>query len=185
MRQNKIKGEAWINQGESYSILWENTVNYMKEVAKGHHITALLGYTLQTSRSEGLSLYGKNFTNDLLTWNNLADSETSTRLVGSSASEWAIISYLGRINYSALDRYLLTVTGRYDGSSRLGRDNRFAFFPSVAVAWRLSEEPFMKQFSNLDNLKIRASYGLSGNQDIALYQTWPLMKQQNVTYLAE
>lgn len=180
MRQNKIKGEAWINQGESYSILWENTVNYMKEVAKGHHITALLGYTLQTSRSEGLSLYGKNFTNDLLTWNNLADSETSTRLVGSSASEWAIISYLGRINYSALDRYLLTVTGRYDGSSRLGRDNRFAFFPSVAVAWRLSEEPFMKQFSNLDNLKIRASYGLSGNQDIALYQTWPLMKQQNV-----
>ena len=54
------------------------------------------------------------------------------------------------------------------------------FFPSVAVAWRLSEEPFMKQFSNLDNLKIRASYGLSGNQDIALYQTWPLMKQQNV-----
>lgn len=127
MRQNKIKGEAWINQGESYSILWENTVNYMKEVAKGHHITALLGYTLQTSRSEGLSLYGKNFTNDLLTWNNLADSETSTRLVGSSASEWAIISYLGRINYSALDRYLLTVTGRYDGSSRLGRDNRFAF----------------------------------------------------------
>lgn len=61
-------------------------MNYMKEVAKGHHITALLGYTLQTSRSEGLSLYGKNFTNDLLTWNNLADSETSTRLVGSSAS---------------------------------------------------------------------------------------------------
>lgn len=100
----------------------------MKEVAKGHHITALLGYTLQTSRSEGLSLYGKNFTNDLLTWNNLADSETSTRLVGSSASEWAIISYLGRINYSALDRYLLTVTGRYDGSSRLGRDNPVSLF---------------------------------------------------------
>ena len=169
MRQNKIKGEAWINQGESYSILWENTVNYMKEVAKGHHITALLGYTLQTSRSEGLSLYGKNFTNDLLTWNNLADSETSTRLVGSSASEWAIISYLGRINYSALDRYLLTVTGRYDGSSRLGRDNRFAFFPSVAVAWRLSEEPFMKQFSNLDNLKIRASYGELGANFIDSY----------------
>lgn len=75
---------------------------------------------------------------------------------------------------------MVTVTGRYDGSSRLGKDNRFAFFPSVAVAWRLSEEKFMKRFSKLDNLKIRASYGLSGNQDIALYQTLPLMKQQNV-----
>ncbi len=180
MIQNKIKGEAWINQGESYSILWENTVNYMKEVATGHHLTVLGGYTLQTSRSEGLSLYGENFTSDLLGWNNLSDSETLTRQIGSSASEWAIISYLGRINYSALDRYLLTVTGRYDGSSRLGKDNRFAFFPSVAVAWRLSEEKFMKQFSNLDNLKIRLSYGLSGNQDIALYQTLPLMKQKNV-----
>ncbi len=180
MIQNKIKGEAWINQGESYSILWENTVNYMKEVAKGHHLTVLGGYTLQTSRSEGLSLYGKNFTSDLLGWNNLSDSETLTRQIGSSASEWAIISYLGRVNYSAYDRYLLTLTGRYDGSSRLGKDNRFAFFPSVAVAWRLSEERFMKNFSNLDNLKIRASYGLSGNQDIALYQTLPLMKQQNV-----
>ena len=180
MIQNKVKGEAWINQGDSYSILWENTVNYMKEIAKGHHLTVLGGYTLQTSRSEGLSLYGKNFTNDLLDWNNLSDAETKTRLIGSSASEWAIISYLGRINYSVLDRYLVTVTGRYDGSSRLGKDNRFAFFPSVAVAWRLSEEKFMKRFSKLDNLKIRASYGLSGNQDIALYQTLPLMKQQNV-----
>ncbi|BCI62986.1 TonB-dependent receptor [Coprobacter secundus] len=180
MIQNKVKGEAWINQGDSYSILWENTVNYMKEIAKSHHLTVLGGYTLQTSRSEGLSLYGKNFTNDLLDWNNLSDAETKTRLIGSSASEWAIISYLGRINYSVLDRYLVTVTGRYDGSSRLGKDNRFAFFPSVAVAWRLSEEKFMKRFSKLDNLKIRASYGLSGNQDIALYQTLPLMKQQNV-----
>lgn len=180
MIQNKVKGEAWINQGDSYSILWENTVNYMKEIAKGHHLTVLGGCTLQTSRSEGLSLYGKNFTNDLLDWNNLSDAETKTRLIGSSASEWAIISYLGRINYSVLDRYLVTVTGRYDGSSRLGKDNRFAFFPSVAVAWRLSEEKFMKRFSKLDNLKIRASYGLSGNQDIALYQTLPLMKQQNV-----
>ena len=180
MIQNKVKGEAWINQGDSYSILWENTVNYMKEIAKGHHLTVLGGYTLQTSRSEGLSLYGKNFTNDLLDWNNLSDAETKTILIGSSASEWAIISYLGRINYSVLDRYLVTVTGRYDGSSRLGKDNRFAFFPSVAVAWRLSEEKFMKRFSKLDNLKIRASYGLSGNQDIALYQTLPLMKQQNV-----
>lgn len=180
MIQNKTKGEAWINQGEGYSLLWENTANYMKEIAKGHHLTVLGGYTLQFGRNEGLSLYGKNFTNDLLDWNNLSDAETKTRLVGSSASEWAIISYLGRINYSILDRYLVSVVGRYDGSSRLGKDNRFAFFPSVALAWRLSEEKFMKRFSKLSNLKIRASYGLSGNQDIALYQTLPLMKQQNV-----
>lgn len=180
MIQNKVKGEAWVNQGEGYSILWENTANYMKEIAKGHHLTVLGGYTLQFGNNEGVNLYGKNFTNDLLSWNNLSDAETKTRVIGSSASEWAIMSYLGRINYSILDRYLITAVGRYDGSSRLGKDNRFAFFPSVALAWRLSEEKFMKRFSKLSNLKIRASYGLSGNQDIALYQTLPLMKQQNV-----
>ena len=180
MMQNKTKGEAWINQGEGYSILWENTANYMKEIAEGHHLTVLGGYTLQFGRNEGLNLYGKNFTNDLLDWNNLSDAETKTRQIGSSASEWAIISYLGRINYSIHDRYLLSLVGRYDGSSRLGKDNQFAFFPSVALGWRLSEEKFMKRFSKLNNLKLRFSYGLSGNQDIALYQTLPLMKQQNV-----
>lgn len=180
MIQNKTKGEAWVNQSESYSILWENTANYMKELAKGHHLTVLGGYTLQFGRNEGLNLYGKNFTNDLLDWNNLSDAEAKTRMIGSSASEWAILSYLGRINYSVMDRYLLSVVGRYDGSSRLGKENRFAFFPSVALAWRVSEEKFMKRFSNINNLKVRASYGLSGNQDIALYQTLPLMKQQNV-----
>ena len=127
-----------------------------------------------------MDLFGKNFTNDLLDWNNLSDAETKTRQIGSSASEWAIISYLGRINYSIRDRYLITLTGRYDGSSRLGKDNQFAFFPSAALGWRISEEKFMKRFTKLNNLKVRLSYGLSGNQDIALYQTLPLMRQQNV-----
>ena len=180
MMQNKTKGEARINQSEGYSILWENTANYMKEIVEGHHLTVLGGYTLQFGRNEGLDLFGKNFTNDLLDWNNLSDAETKTRQIGSSASEWAIISYLGRINYSIRDRYLITLTGRYDGSSRLGKDNQFAFFPSAALGWRISEEKFMKRFTKLNNLKVRLSYGLSGNQDIALYQTLPLMRQQNV-----
>lgn len=180
MMQNKTKGEARINQSEGYSILWENTANYMKEIAEGHHLTVLGGYTVQFGRNEGLDLFGKNFTNDLLDWNNLSDAETKTRQIGSSASEWAIISYLGRINYSIRDRYLITLTGRYDGSSRLGKDNQFAFFPSAALGWRISEEKFMKRFTKLNNLKVRLSYGLSGNQDIALYQTLPLMRQQNV-----
>ncbi|MCS2407532.1 hypothetical protein NXY31_26590 [Bacteroides salyersiae] len=87
MMQNKTKGEARINQSEGYSILWENTANYMKEIVEGHHLTVLGGYTLQFGRNEGLDLFGKNFTNDLLDWNNLSDAETKTRQIGSSASE--------------------------------------------------------------------------------------------------
>lgn len=180
MRQNKIKGRSLDKpRGELFYSLGKYGELYERgcERASYNCIVRLYLADFQKRRAQ---LVWQEFYQRFIDLEQFGCHETSTRLVGSSASEWAIISYLGRINYSALDRYLLTVTGRYDGSSRLGRDNRFAFFPSVAVAWRLSEEPFMKQFSNLDNLKIRASYGLSGNQDIALYQTWPLMKQQNV-----
>ncbi len=175
MMQNKTKGEARINQGEGYSILWENTANYMKEIAEGHHLTVLGGYTLQFGRNEGLDLCtGKNFTNDLLDWNNLSDAETKTRQIGSSASEWAIISYLGRINYSIRDRYLLYACRqiRRFVASGQGQPVRFLPFGSVGLE-TLGREVHEAIFTKLNNLKVRLSYGLSGNQDIALYQTLP------------
>src|SRR5690606_14917258 len=78
---------------------------------------------------------------------------------------WTVLSWLGRVSYGYNDRYLLTLTGRYDGSSRLGKNNRWGFFPSAAIAWRAVEEDFVKSLNLFSDLKIRGSYGLTGNQD--------------------
>ncbi|MBW3631232.1 MAG: SusC/RagA family TonB-linked outer membrane protein, partial [Gemmatimonadetes bacterium] len=85
---------------------------------------------------------------------------------GSGVNEWTLLSYLGRVNYSISDRYLLTVTGRYDGSSRFGANDKWGFFPSAAFGWRVSQEPFLREVGWLSDLKLRVSYGVTGNQEI-------------------
>ena len=80
-------------------------------------------------------------------------------------------SFLGRVQYSFNERYLLTLSGRYDGSSRLAAGNQWAFFPSAALAWRMSEEDFLKDFEQLSNLKLRISYGTTGNDAVDIYGT--------------
>ena len=88
---------------------------------------------------------------------------TNLKQVASSLTPWSLLSYMGRLNYHLHDRYLLTVTGRWDGSSKLAAGNKWAFFPAVAMAWRISEEPFLRDRSAINNLKLRLSYGLTGN----------------------
>ena len=92
-----------------------------------------------------------------------------------------MISFLGRVNYSLNNKYLITLTGRYDGSSKFSEDDKFAFFPSGAVGWRISEEQFMQNVKGISNLKLRASYGISGNQAIASYQTLGELRNQIIT----
>jgi len=89
----------------------------------------------------------------------------------SNASDWTLVSYLGRANYDLNDAYLFTLTGRTDGSSRFGKNNKWAFFPSAAFAWRVSSEPFMARQSVFGDLKLRVSYGKTGNQAIDPYRT--------------
>ena len=91
--------------------------------------------------------------------------------MGSSLSEWSLRSYMGRINYTLADKYLFTLTGRWDGSSRLAPGNKWAFFPSVGLGWRLGDEAFMQNLGWFSNLKVRASYGRTGNTGINPYQT--------------
>ena len=110
----------------------------------------------------------------------LSSGDTSTSSNGSSLSEYALVSYFGRVNYSWKDRYLLEGNVRYDGSSRFHKDNRWGFFPSVSAGWRISEETFWKENKIgeiFTNLKFRASYGVLGNQNIGTYpyqQTYSL-----------
>ncbi len=158
-------GQASSNNGTSFNWLIENTLTYNKNFGD-HRINALLGYTAQKSTSGAVNIDAGPYSNDLVQTINAAQGITNW---DQNINEWSIISYLGRLNYGFQDKYLLTATLRSDGSSRFGSQNRFAYFPSVAGAWRLSEEEFLKNNSAIKDLKLRASFGTSGNNNIGNY----------------
>ncbi|RIH67085.1 TonB-dependent receptor [Mariniphaga sediminis] len=103
-------------------------------------------------------------------WFNLGTATSITGL-GSNYSQWRLSSFMGRINYNFKEKYLITLTGRYDGSSRLAEGHKYTFFPSTAISWRINEEPFMKSINLFDNLKLRLGYGVTGNTAISPYAT--------------
>lgn len=175
-------GGAWRNYGNSSTFVNENLLNYTKNFNK-HGIDVIGGITYQQSQSENLnSGTFTGFLTDIYQNNNLAAASVKPTNTNSGFSENKLISYLGRVNYSYDRRYMLTFTGRYDGSSKFSANHKYAFFPSGAVAWRVSEEDFMQDLRAISNLKLRASYGLSGNQAIGTYQTLGRLVTTNVTF---
>jgi len=174
-------GRASRNYGSSFSFLNENTLEYTKQV-RGHSINALVGMTYQDSRSDGLnSGTALGFLSDIFQANNIQAAVTKA-LPSTSFNDNKLISYLGRANYHYNNKYYATFTARYDGSSRFGANNKFAFFPSGALAWAISEEDFLKGSEAVSNLKLRVSYGLSGNQAIANYQTLANLASVDVAF---
>ena len=167
-------GYGSVSTAESVNILNENTINYIKTFGK-HRINILGGATIQKSQSENLWASGDGFTNDLLEYNKLSTGDPEKRKSDTGFKDWTILSFLGRVNYSLSDKYLFTLSARQDGSSRLAKKNKWAFFPSAAVAWRLGEEDFVKNLNVFHNLKIRASYGKTGSQAIDIYSTLPTL----------
>jgi len=158
--------------------LSENTVTYDKQFDK-HKITALVGYTAQHQRDEYAAVAGSNFPNDLVPTLNAGTITGGTTI----ASEWALLSYLGRINYSYEDKYFLTGTLRRDGSSRFGENNKYGYFPSASAGWLISDEDFMKdKVKWVSSLKLRASYGIAGNNQIPNYGAIGLLSASNYTY---
>lgn len=158
-------GRSANNRGESFDWLIENTLTYEKTFGN-HRFNALAGYTTQKSTASIINLNADPYANDLIQTINAAQG---IRTWGEGINQWSMISYLGRINYGFKDRYLLTATFRSDGSSRFGSENRYALFPSVAGAWRISEEAFLKNNPLINELKLRVSYGKSGNNNIGNY----------------
>ncbi|HYG37999.1 MAG TPA: TonB-dependent receptor [Cytophagales bacterium] len=145
--------------------LWDNTLTYEKYFGD-HHLTVLAGTSAQSNRYDVMSGSKINFASDVTQELNNGNEQPS---VSGTASEWALMSYIGRLNYSFKDKYLLTATVRRDGSSRFGAENRYGTFPSASVAWRISEENFFKGLDFVNDLKIRGGYGLTGNQEIGNY----------------
>ena len=144
----------------------ESTLNYQKRFNK-HSITALAGYTTQKNHSGGNELSSRNYPNNMLYTLNVVNNDIYQG--SSSESEWSLISYLARVNYNYNSKYYVTASIRADGSSRFGRDNKYGYFPSASIMWRLSEENFIKNIDPISNLIARVSYGASGNNNIGNY----------------
>jgi TonB-linked SusC/RagA family outer membrane protein len=158
-------GSSFNSRANSFNWLIENTLNYNQSFGD-HRINALLGFTTQKFTSNNISLNAEPYSDDLIETINAAQAIASW---GEEVNDWSMISYLGRVNYAFKDKYLLTATFRSDGSSRFGIENRYAFFPSLAAAWRVSQEEFFQNNGWLDDFKIRLSYGKSGNNNIGNY----------------
>ncbi|MCF0069729.1 TonB-dependent receptor [Dyadobacter sp. CY261] len=162
-------GTASVSATQSVGWLNENTLNYSRKLSERHSFNALLGYTTQGLTTENVTASANTFPNDFSSFNNLS-AGSSLVAPRSGASEWRLLSYLARVNYGFDDRFLFTLTGRRDGSSRFGTSNKFGFFPSGAIAWKVANEKWMKSQTLFSDTKLRVSYGLSGNQEIGNYR---------------
>jgi TonB-linked SusC/RagA family outer membrane protein len=164
------RGSASRGSLNSYSWLNENTISYAKSFGK-HNLDAVAGFTQQQFNTESFSAGAQNFIVDDLTYNALESGSTLVR-PGADAAEWVLQSYLGRINYNFDNRYYFTASLRSDGSSRFGTGNKWGYFPSAAVSWKVSNEGFFKNLQQtISDLKIRASFGTTGNLEIGEYQS--------------
>lgn len=166
-RQNGTNYANW-KKATTSSINVNNKLNYLK-VLRNHKFDVSVMQDFQQYKSsyiqlagEDIPYYGK--------WYNVDEApETFSR--NSDYTTWSILSYMGRLNYSYKGKYLFTATGRYDGASVLAEDHKWDFFPSVALGWRITEEPFIKRMKMIDNLKLRISWGNSGQSAIDPYST--------------
>ncbi|HEX2094693.1 MAG TPA: TonB-dependent receptor [Longimicrobiaceae bacterium] len=172
LRGEQVGGQAIRGRNESTSFLNENTLSFDRTFGELHSVNAVVGYTRQRQDNTSTSMLNENFLSDILDFEDIGSGNRSGGpVVGSGSSRTTMASYLGRVNYNLLGRYLFTLTGRRDGSSRFGPDRKWGFFPSGAIAWRASDEPFLRDVVAISDLKLRASYGLTGNAAISPYQS--------------
>jgi TonB-linked SusC/RagA family outer membrane protein len=169
IRGYAANGMANIATLERTDILGEYTMDYSKQITPKSLIAVLGGITYQhfDARRFGGSI--NNFPSDNLQTDNLSLGDVATASLSSNREDNALLSYLGRVNYTFDNKYLFTASVRADGSSRFGTNNKFGYFPSFAGGWNLSDEAFIPDF--FENLKLRASWGITGNQDIGNYRS--------------
>jgi TonB-linked SusC/RagA family outer membrane protein len=160
---------------ENRSWLWENTLTFDRGW-KHLRLNALAGYTAQETRFEYFGASRSNFPSGADELLYLSAGNDTTQLNYGGAGEWAMVSYLGRINLTLFERYLLTASIRADGSSRFSPKNRWGYFPSFAAGWNIAQEPFMSNQRLFDRLKLRASWGVVGNDKTQLYPSFGIIQ---------
>lgn len=167
-------GEATLGTANGLTWLNENTLTFNKTFGQKHDINAVAGYTMQKFQNNKLFVYAFEFPDNRTGYHNISTALKPQKPFNSS-SEWSMISYLSRVNYTFDNKYLFTLTGRVDGSSKFAEGKKYGFFPSGAFAWRISKENFMQDIESINDLKFRASYGVLGNQAIPPYQSLALV----------
>jgi len=173
------RGTARVRNDQETFWSFENYLTYNKKFSSAHSMTAMIGMSSQETNIYFFQASSRNFISDFFQTNNIGgaqDFAVDSPPISSGRSRFSFNSYFGRVNYSLMDKYLLTVTGRMDGSSKFGEANKYAFFPSAALAWRVSEESFLKDNAVISNLKLRGSYGLTGNSEISTYSAQPALR---------
>lgn len=170
-----VDGRASISNGRLTSMINENIVTYDPDFnTDKHRLSIMLGHSIQKETNETNGMSATNFPTDYFLTNNIG-AATEHNPSTSWKTQWQLASYLGRVNYALFDKYLFTITGRADGSSRFAQHQQWALFPSIAFAWKINEERFMDNVNALNNLKLRMSWGKTGNQNIGMYKSMMLM----------
>lgn len=164
-----------------WSYVWDNQITYEKLFGK-HKLTASAVQSLQMESWEYSDQTAKNYTYNSLWYNIDATALSNMTKSATDYQKSTIASGLARIQYGYNEKYLLTVSGRADGSSRLAEGNKWAFFPSAAIAWRITEEEWMKRFDKISNLKLRVSYGVTGNDAVSIYGTQSGVSSKNYDF---
>lgn len=140
-----------------------------------HQLRAMAGYSYNYGMYEGFNVENRDFDNDGLTYNNIGQGTQAADEgfvgMGSYKNDYKLISFFGRVNYDWKERYMLSVSLRYEGSSRFGVNNKWGYFPAVSVGWRISDESFMRDIAWIDDLKLRNDFGVTGNQDFDSYMS--------------
>lgn len=179
--RNAPNGTASIGMLNSYSWLNENTITYQKTIHENHDLSLLAGVTAQKYWNERVNTNARDFSSDINEIHNLGSANIFDP-ASSGYNQWSLLSYLFRANYSYKSKYLFTVSSRIDGSSKFGANNKYGFFPSAAFAYRLSDEPFIRNLDFFDDLKLRLSAGVTGNQEIPTYQSLSVLGVQRYAF---
>ena len=164
-------GVAYNSHSQNLSWTLENLLYINKTFNKIHSFNVTLLQSAERYRTEGLYMRAYEVVYPSSLWYNIGASNNAKYAPGSSYSTWSRASYMARLNYGLMDRYLLTLTGRYDGASVLADGNKWDFFPSAALAWRMEQEDFMKDVRWVNQLKLRVGYGVTGNSSVSPYST--------------
>ncbi|BDD12230.1 SusC/RagA family TonB-linked outer membrane protein (plasmid) [Fulvitalea axinellae] len=164
-------GTATLSNSEISDWLSETVLTYKTKIGEGD-LSALAGFTAQQEEYFRFSLTGRDFSTQSNSYNQVDLADPENRDISSTTYKRSMLSYIGRLSYNYLGRYIVTVSGRYDGASVFGDNNKYGFFPSAAVAWRVSDEPFFQNITSVSSLKFRASWGQVGNQAIPPFQTF-------------
>ena len=162
---NQSSTRAQVDNFLDYSYTWDNIIDYNKDIDSDNSIAATLIYSRFLQENESYNIQIRNFSSDNFLFYNLG-AGSNINSYGSGFSKQTLESYTARVNYNLMDRYILTLTGRYDGASVLSEDNKWAFFPSASLAYRVIRENFMNSQKVFSDLKLRLSYGQTGNNGI-------------------